>query len=666
MYLEYYGFEREPFHITPDPEFLFLSPSHKEAFATVVYGVEQRKGFVALTGEVGTGKTTVLRAYLKRIERSPTRPIYLFNPDLTFDELLRVILREMGDEAKGDTAQSMLDRLQWLLVNEYKENHNVVLIIDEAQNMPVETLEKLRMLSNLETAKDKLIQIVLVGQPELQERLEQHELRQLRQRIAVRAIIRSLTPAQSHDYIRYRLTQAGCLRERVFSKGALRSIVRRAKGNPRLLNILCDNSLVAGFGAMEESVSVKTVREVARDVLENPWKKSHLKWAVAVTAVVLVGGVSVVLASAGTANSEVSRTQEPLQVAHVAAPVPPKVAVPEVTPAEVTSAPEAVLATEVVPISSTEAVAAAPELSATASAQTEAPMLPSEPVSVPEPRIELETPVEPPPVKTLDHKDIALRKMNELMSRAEQTAPASTISPEGTPTVPAAITPAEPVSEPAVVSVDPASPVAPPDAAPVPTPRPVAVEHERDVDVPPAVPDTRPDSASTSSAVTTSAEASASAAVPGPEFQVAAVRPSLLPAVIAEAVSPPVPVVEEVREAPPEPDSAIDGNDPKAPESQVIVPQAVVNAATENAASAETIRLLPRYVHQGDCLTRLVAEVYGRSTPSLVETVRRYNPHVLNADIIWHGDTLVFPERIVDERGAVQTASIPGDAPPGE
>jgi len=294
MYLGFYGLEREPFHITPDPDFLYLSPSHKEAFATIVYGVEQRKGFVALTGEVGTGKTTVLRAYLKRVDDSKIRAIYLFNPSLTFHDLLRILLRELNVEnAEASHEPTMLEQLQWALLKEYEDGRNVALIVDEAQNMPVETLENMRMLSNLETVREKLLQIVLVGQPELETTLARHELRQLRQRIAVQAHIRALSPEESQAYIAHRLMQAGCIREKVFTQGALKALVRHCGGTPRALNIACDNALIAGYGGQEETVSLKTVKEVIRDLRRRntarQWNKGVLAGAAGLAAVLAIG-----------------------------------------------------------------------------------------------------------------------------------------------------------------------------------------------------------------------------------------------------------------------------------------------------------------------------------------------------------------------------------------
>jgi general secretion pathway protein A len=293
MYLDFYNLHEEPFRITPDPDFFFLSRSHREAFASVVYGVNERKGFVMLTGEVGTGKTTVLRAYLKQAEGSGIRPIYLFDPDISFGALLRMMLRELGALHSSTTSTSLLEQLQTVLIGEFRENRNVVLLIDEAQNMSIDTLEKLRMLSNLETEKEKLLQIVLVGQPELERKLETHAVRQLKQRIAVRATIQPLSKKESAEYIRHRLKQAGA-RGRVFSAGALRALVRQAKGIPRSVNILCDNALIAGYGSQRRPVSTKIVANVIAE-LEGRRPKRYLRRASAAAMVALLVGFIVSL-----------------------------------------------------------------------------------------------------------------------------------------------------------------------------------------------------------------------------------------------------------------------------------------------------------------------------------------------------------------------------------
>jgi len=291
MYLEFYRLNREPFHITPDPDFLFPSPSHNEALAAIVYGVEKRKGFVALTGEVGTGKTTILRAYLRREEGTDIRPIYLFHPDLSFRDLLIKLSRELGLDTGESSNSELLEHLQGQLIEEYRENRTPVLIIDEAQNMPIETLEQLRMLTNLETSKDKLLQVVLVGQPELEEILDQHSLRQLKQRISVRATIQPLTPPEAAAYVRSRVERAGSESKYLFAEAAIKEVVRLSNGIPRTINTLCDNALIAGYGMQQRPVPPKTVREAARDLQLNSDSKSSFRpgWAVAAVAAIVAG-----------------------------------------------------------------------------------------------------------------------------------------------------------------------------------------------------------------------------------------------------------------------------------------------------------------------------------------------------------------------------------------
>ncbi len=290
MYRSFYHLNKKPFHITPDPEFLFLSPSHGEAFAAIIYGIEHRKGFLAITGEVGVGKTTILRAYLEKTGHEQHRIIYIFNAAVSFSGLLRLVLEEFGVAVAGDDTFAMVNRLHHLLIEEYQNNRNVVLIIDEAQNMPVETLEHLRMLSNLETSEDKLLQIVLVGQPELDRLLDLHELRQLRQRIAVRCRIKALTEAESHAYIQHRLAKASAHGGVIFAPGSLQPIIREAAGVPRIINILCDNALLTGFGYQQKPITKKIVKEVVAEHrgTKHRW---HRRWWLAPFAVAAVAGV---------------------------------------------------------------------------------------------------------------------------------------------------------------------------------------------------------------------------------------------------------------------------------------------------------------------------------------------------------------------------------------
>jgi general secretion pathway protein A len=261
MYSRFYGFTTEPFQNTPDLDFLFLSPNHKEALACIEYGIRQRKGFIAVTGEAGVGKTIILRSYLTKVDAQKQKTIYVLNPKLTFDSLLTIILKELSAEPVAGIAAQRLNQLHEVLIAEYRNDHTVVLIIDEAQHIPIETLESIRMLSNMETATEKLIQIVLVGQPELDALLNRSELRHVRERIALRARIAPLTKSESEEYIDHRLNLVSREPRSVFSKQALDRIVKSANGIPRRLNILCDAVLITGFGYRHAIISGGIAKE---------------------------------------------------------------------------------------------------------------------------------------------------------------------------------------------------------------------------------------------------------------------------------------------------------------------------------------------------------------------------------------------------------------------
>ena len=295
MYAHFYHLKKEPFHVTPDPEFFYLSPTHKEALASIIYGVTAGKGFIVITGEVGVGKTTVLRSYLERTNGKKSRVVYVFNPNISFKELLQYIFQELNVDPKTGDVNQMVTRLQHLMIDERQEGRNIVLLIDEAHNMPVETLENLRMLSNLETSRDKLMQIVLVGQPEFEEMLNRKELRQLKQRIAVHAIITPFNRKESFAYIQHRLTKAGMNHTPVFTRMALRKIVKRAGGIPRVINILCDNALIAGVGYRKRPVNSTIVDHAIVDY--DGRKPSSLKWWMSVSGTAIVGAVCVFLLS---------------------------------------------------------------------------------------------------------------------------------------------------------------------------------------------------------------------------------------------------------------------------------------------------------------------------------------------------------------------------------
>ena len=265
MYLTYYKLRAEPFSVTPDPEFLYMSAGHSEALASLIYGVEQRRWFITIVGEVGTGKTILVRAFLARANRNVVKPIYLFNPYLSYTELLR----QMLNQPRSVRPASLLSQIQRGLVAQYRKGSNVVLIIDEAQHLPVATLEKFRILSNLETTKDKLLQVVLVGQPELDQKLKLRELRQLKQRIAIRASTRALTRREGIAYVRHRLARASEASDSIFERDAIRRIVESARGNPRTINMLCDNALIAGYGYLQKPITLGIVDEVINDFIQH-------------------------------------------------------------------------------------------------------------------------------------------------------------------------------------------------------------------------------------------------------------------------------------------------------------------------------------------------------------------------------------------------------------
>jgi general secretion pathway protein A len=306
MYLQHFGLNREPFHITPDPRFFYLSPSHKEAFASLIYGLKNRKGFMAVIGEVGLGKTTVLRTFLQHSDAQQTiKTIFVFNPNITFLGLLHIIYDELGlarpssasapqtskeVQADSDELFQLVHTLHRSIIHEFEQGFTVVLVIDEAQNMPVQTLEHLRMLSNLETSTEKLLQIILIGQPELEKTLNRPELRQLKQRIAIRSILRPLTWKQTREYIRHRLRKAGAEQDPIFSTWALYSVYRKSKGTPRTINILCDNALITAFGYDQSKVTARIVREVNKDLSGKSFQRSKA-WMLAVPLLVAVLGL---------------------------------------------------------------------------------------------------------------------------------------------------------------------------------------------------------------------------------------------------------------------------------------------------------------------------------------------------------------------------------------
>jgi general secretion pathway protein A len=265
MYTAFYGLREKPFGLSPDPRFLFLAQSHREALAHLLYGIEQGEGFIAITGEVGTGKTTLCRTLLQRLG-AESEVAFVFNPKLTGLELLKTINAEFGLSHESDSQRELNDALNRFLVEKKREARRVLLIIDEAQNLERETLEQVRLISNLETETSKLIQIVLLGQPELDAMLESSELRQLKQRIGVRWRLRPLSPSETREYVRHRLRIAAGAARELFSPAALRELHRLSGGIPRVVNVLSDRALLAGYAAGTREVRPALVRAAAAEV----------------------------------------------------------------------------------------------------------------------------------------------------------------------------------------------------------------------------------------------------------------------------------------------------------------------------------------------------------------------------------------------------------------
>jgi general secretion pathway protein A len=265
MYNKFYGFKEKPFEITPDPKFLYLSENHKEALSTLTYAIRERKGFTVITGEVGTGKTILIQTLLSRLNGN-ARTAYLFNPKLEATDFLQYICEDLGLKGEKRSKGECLAQLHHFLMDCYSRNENVVLIIDEAQNLDPILLEEIRLLTNLETPKSKLLHVILMGQPELDTILNHPQRRQLKQRVSLRYHIHPLKKEETKEYIEQRLRTAGAIRLNYFSPKAIHKIHRYSKGIPRLINVLCDNALLLGYAIDEKVVGKSMIREVIRDL----------------------------------------------------------------------------------------------------------------------------------------------------------------------------------------------------------------------------------------------------------------------------------------------------------------------------------------------------------------------------------------------------------------
>lgn len=279
MYLNFHGFREKPFSLTPDPRFLFLSRNHREAFAHLLYGINNRVGFIALTGEVGSGKTTVLRSLLSQLDADRYRTALIFNPCLSPSELLQSINRELGIPMNTSHPSSPLEDLNLFLLRQNTEGRTVVLVIDEAQNLEAPVLEQIRLISNVETDREKLIQIVLSGQPEFLQILNRKEMEQLSQRITVRYHLQSMDFPDTVHYINHRLEVAGGKGGVLFSERALKRIYRYSGGLPRLINVACDRALLVGYtkdaARIDSRIAATGIKDTRRNTVPHA-RRRHL------------------------------------------------------------------------------------------------------------------------------------------------------------------------------------------------------------------------------------------------------------------------------------------------------------------------------------------------------------------------------------------------------
>ncbi|MBI5453875.1 MAG: AAA family ATPase [Deltaproteobacteria bacterium] len=282
MYEKFFFLKEKPFHITPDPKFLYLSKKHREAIDLLSFGVGERKGFILLTGEVGTGKTTLCRALLEKLPKN-TESALILNPVLSEDDLLKTVTADFGLEPGGDSAKDHLDVLNRFLLKKAASRGAAVVIIDEAQNLNPATLEMIRLLSNLETEKEKLLQIVLVGQPELRDKLSLPELRQLNQRVIVRYHLNPLDLQETRAYIENRLKVAGG-GNLDFREDAIRLVFEKSQGIPRMINIVCDRALTAAFIDEKRVIDAETVKKAASELEDDGYLKKDGEAPVSDTA----------------------------------------------------------------------------------------------------------------------------------------------------------------------------------------------------------------------------------------------------------------------------------------------------------------------------------------------------------------------------------------------
>lgn len=274
IYNPYFGFAENPFNISPDPEFLYRSPQHEEALANLIYGVRSRKGFIVLTGEVGTGKTTMLECLRDYLDTMRTEFAFIFNSRLTPDQFFEMMAFDFDLECDRKSKTDVLFALNSLLLRQAEKGRTCVLLVDEAHNLEWDVLEEIRLLGNLENRQGKLLQIILAGQPELDRKLDAPNLRQLKQRVVLRCSLNPLQPEEAGAYIETRMARAGMPDQKIFAPELLEEVYKRSRGIPRVINLICDNMLVTAFAMEQKDCTVEMLDEVCQD-LRLEWPGSN-------------------------------------------------------------------------------------------------------------------------------------------------------------------------------------------------------------------------------------------------------------------------------------------------------------------------------------------------------------------------------------------------------
>lgn len=335
MFEVFFGLSENPFNLTPDPKFLFLSEVHQEALSHLQYGIEQRKGFVLITGEVGTGKTTICRSLLAMLPKK-TRTALVLNPSLSDIELLQTINQDFGIDSSPNSKKQLLDKLYDFLIDVFVKGENAVLIIDECQNLTPEVLEQIRLLSNLETEKEKLLQIILIGQPELAKMLQSPGLRQINDRIVLRYHIWPLSLPDTKNYLRHRMAVAGAYRTDIFTPGAARAIYRYSQGLPRKMNAVAERSLLIAYLKGKEKITRSIISAAVEELKGNYGENTGRgRWIFPITAGVAAASIAFFMLWPGIFSSFSEYTAAPVVAIEKKVPESPDLKVETIKPSRV-------------------------------------------------------------------------------------------------------------------------------------------------------------------------------------------------------------------------------------------------------------------------------------------------------------------------------------------